>query len=121
VYDFSVHNRTEKTVNQGPASVVLLDGILIFAIPELRELLNLKIYVETPLDICFLRRLRRDVKERGRTMESIVEQYLSTVRPMFLEFVNPSRTYADLVVVGEGSMDNDTEKIVQLIDNRIAG
>lgn len=119
LYDFSTHNRTKETMKVGPASAVLLDGVLIFAIPELRKILNLKIYVDTPLDICFIRRLRRDVRERGRTVESVVEQYLSTVRPMFLEFVHPSKTFADLVVVGQGSMDKDTQNIVTLIYKKI--
>ena len=117
VYDFSVHNRTVETVTVGPARVVLLDGILIFSVPELRELLDLKIYIETPLDMCFIRRLRRDVRKRGRTVESVIEQYLSTVRPMFMQFVDPSKAYADLIIAGEGSMDADTQEVVGLIKN----
>jgi uridine kinase len=119
VYDFSVHNRTVETVTVGPAGVVLLDGILILAIPELRELLDLKIYIETPLDVCFIRRMRRDLHQRGRTVESVMEQYLRTVRPMFLQFVNPSKVYADVIIAGEGSMDEDTQTVVELVNKKI--
>lgn len=115
VYDFSTHNRTSETVAIGPASIVLLDGILIFAVPQLREILDIKLYVETPLDICFIRRLQRDVRERGRSVESVVNQYLETVRPMFLEFVNPSKKFADMVIKGEGDMEGDTQKVLKLI------
>ncbi len=116
VYDFSIHNRTKKTISVGPAQIILLDGILIFALPELQEILDLKVYVDTPLDLCFIRRLQRDVRERGRTVDSIVEQYLTTVRPMFLQFVHPSKAYADLVVKGEGNMIADAQKIITLIN-----
>ena len=116
VYDFTIHNRTTKTITVGPAQVILLDGILIFALPELREILHLKVFVDTPLDLCYIRRLQRDVRERGRSVDSIVQQYLNTVRPMFLQFVQPSKIFADLIVKGEGKMIADAQKIITLIN-----
>ena len=101
VYDFSVHNRKAETREAGPADVVIVDGILLFCVAEMLPLFDLKIYVDTPLDICFIRRLQRDVLERGRTMASVIQQYCTTVRPMFIEFVQASRSRADLVLSGE--------------------
>lgn len=104
VYDFTSHQRTSKTVTVGPQPIVLVEGILIFTERELRDLLDIKIFVDTDADIRFIRRLRRDVAERGRTAESVIEQYLSTVRPMHLKFVEPSKRYAD-VIIPEGGFN----------------
>jgi len=98
IYDFRVHRRAAETRRIEPRKVVLVDGILIYAEPELRTLFDVKIYVDTDADIRFIRRLKRDIAERGRSVESVVEQYESTVRPMHLEFVEPSKRYADLIV-----------------------
>lgn len=98
VYDFRTHTRTKETRLVTPEPVILVEGILIFADPELRELFDVKIYVDTDPDIRFIRRLQRDMKERGRSLESVVEQYLSTVRPMHMEFVEPSKRYADVII-----------------------
>lgn len=106
LYDFSRHNRRPETQTAGPADLVIVDGILLFAIKEVLPLFDLKIYVDTPLDLCFIRRLQRDVMERGRTMESVIQQYLNTVRPMFLEFVNKSHKVADIIVSGEERVEN---------------
>lgn len=111
LYDFSQHNRRPETAPLAPPDYIIVDGILLFAMPELLPLFDLKIYVDTPMDICFIRRLRRDVEERGRTVDSVVQQYLQTVRPMFLQFVAPSRESADLVVAGEGSMGHAVHHI----------
>ena len=98
VYDFTTLSRTENTTHVDPQRVALVDGILVFAEPELRALFDVKLYIDADADIRFIRRLRRDVAERGRTTESVIEQYLSTVRPMHLEFVEPSKRYADVII-----------------------
>lgn len=103
VYDFATHSRQRETMRVEPASIVLLEGILIFVEPRLRDLMDLRIYVDTDADIRFIRRLRRDVHERGRTLESVVHQYLNTVRPMHLEFVEPSKRYANVIVPEGGA------------------
>ena len=98
VYDFTTHLRTSETRTVEPTSVVVVDGILVLAEPELRDLMDIRVYVDTDPDIRFIRRLQRDLEERGRTLESVIEQYTSTVRPMHLEFVEPSKRWADLIV-----------------------
>lgn len=98
IYDFKVHRRAAETRRVEPRKVILVDGILIYAEPELRKLFDVKIYVDTDADIRFIRRLKRDIAERGRTVDSVVKQYESTVRPMHMEFVEPSKRYADLIV-----------------------
>jgi uridine kinase len=98
IYDFTTHTRTNRTDHVDPQPIVLVEGILIFAEPKLREVLDVKIFVDTDPDIRFIRRLKRDVAERGRTVESVIEQYQRTVRPMHLEFVEPSKRYADVII-----------------------
>lgn len=98
VYDFKHHQRTEETITVLPQPVILVEGILIFAEPELRRLFDVKIFVDTDADLRFIRRLQRDIVERGRTPESVIEQYLKTVRPMHLEFVEISKRYADVII-----------------------
>ncbi|MCS6994220.1 MAG: uridine kinase [Anaerolineales bacterium] len=98
VYDFSVHTRTTQTILIKPQRVIMVEGILIFAEPELRKLFDIRIFVDTDSDLRFIRRLQRDLTERGRTTESVIHQYLKTVRPMHLEFVEPSKRYADIII-----------------------
>jgi len=98
VYDFKSHTRTEKTRLVTPQPLILVDGILIFVEPELRSLFDVKIFVDTDADIRFIRRLKRDIEERGRPPESVIKQYLATVRPMHLEFVEYSKRYADVII-----------------------
>lgn len=98
VYDFKVHRRSEETRRVEPRKVILVDGILIYVEPELRKLFDVKIFVDTDSDVRLIRRIRRDIAERGRTVDSVVEQYENTVRPMHLEFVEPSKRYADLII-----------------------
>jgi uridine kinase len=98
IYDFATHSRTSRTFPVAPRAVMLVEGILLFAEPELRLLFDVKLFVDTDPDIRFIRRLQRDLAERGRTMESVVRQYLATVRPMHLEFVEPSKRYADVII-----------------------
>lgn len=98
VYDFSNHLRSEETITIDPRPVVLLEGILVLVEEALRELMDLKIYVDTDADLRLMRRLERDVKERGRTLDSVFSQYQTTVRPMHLQFVEPSKRYADIII-----------------------
>lgn len=98
VYDFREHKRLPYTRTVGPQPIILVEGILIFAEPELRELFDVKIFVDTDSDVRFIRRLQRDISERGRTVESVIDQYLETVRPMHLQLVEPSKRYADIII-----------------------
>jgi uridine kinase len=98
IYDFKTHRRTAETRRVLPKRIVLVEGILIFAEPELRKLFDVKVFVDTDADVRLIRRIRRDIAERGRTFESVVEQYYATVRPMHLEFVEPSKRWADLIM-----------------------
>lgn len=119
IYDFSIHNRTNETDFISPVNVVIIEGILIFAVPEIRELFDIKLFVDTPDDIRFIRRLKRDIKKRGRDVESVITQYLETVRPMHHLFVEPSKQYADIIVPEGGknkvAVDFIVTKIVQLL------
>ena len=98
VYDFAAHTRAPQTARIEPRDVILVEGILLFAEPRLRDLFDLKIFVDTEADVRFIRRLRRDLEMRGRTVESVIEQYLGTVRPMHFEFVEPTKRYADIII-----------------------
>lgn len=102
VYDFSRHGRTAETVTINPSPFILVEGILIFTNRALRELMDIKVYVDVDADVRFIRRLSRDVEERGRSLDSVVKQYLATVRPMHLQFVEPSKRYADVIIPGGG-------------------
>jgi len=104
VYDYAIHDRTDELNWVRPCRVLVVEGILVLREPRLRQLFDLKVFVDTPADLRFIRRLRRDVVERGRTTESIVEQYLATVRPSHEDFVEPSRVHAD-VIVPEGGLN----------------
>ncbi len=104
IYDFSTHSRTGKTIRVNPQRVIIVEGILIFAIPELRKLFDVKIFVDTNADVRFIRRLQRDINERGRTTEMVIHQYLTTVRPMHLEFAEPSKRYAN-IIIPEGGLN----------------
>jgi uridine kinase len=117
VYDFTTHTRTPETRHIGPAPVILVEGILVFVEPGLRELFDVKLYVDTDADIRLVRRLERDVQERGRTFESVIQQYLTTVRPMHLEFVEPSKRHAD-VIIPEGGFN---EVAIEMVAARIRG
>ena len=97
-YDFVQHNRSDVTVEVKPANVVIVEGIMAFAIPELRAMFDIKIFVDTPDDVRFIRRLQRDSIQRGRSVDSIIDQYLTTVRPMHMRFVEPSKRYADIII-----------------------
>lgn len=120
VYDYGIHNRTDKTVEVHPTKVVIIEGILIFQNPDLRDLLDIKIFVETDADVRILRRALRDVEERGRSMQSIVTQYLTTVKPMHEQFVEPTRKFADIVVLEGGNNLVALDLIMQRIAHHIA-
>ena len=103
VYDYTIHNRSDKTVRVLPKTVIVLEGILLFHDFELREMMDLKIFVDTDADERILRRIIRDTEERGRTLDSVITQYLTTVKPMHNAFVEPYKRYADIIVPGGGS------------------
>ena len=116
IYDFKTHSRTKESITEEPRKVIVVEGILIFAEPELLKLLDVKIFVDTDDDIRFIRRMERDVRDRGRTVESVVKQYYDTVRPMHLEFVEPSKRNAD-VIVPEGGYNRIA---IEMITSHIA-
>ena len=98
VYDFTVHNRSEETIHLEPRKVIIVEGILIFENQELRDLMDVRIFVDSDADIRLCRRIRRDVTQRGRSLESVLDQYQQTVKPMHEQYVEPSKKYAHLVV-----------------------
>jgi uridine kinase len=98
VYDFTAHTRTSEIVPLGPTDVIIVDGILVLAEPTLRARMDIRIFVDTDPDLRFIRRLERDLRERGRSLESVVQQYLESVRPMHLDFVEPSKRWADVII-----------------------
>lgn len=98
IYDFTIHNRKKETIREEPKDIIIVEGILILEDERLRDLFDIKIYVDTDADLRILRRLTRDIKERGRTLESVIDQYLGVVRPMHLQFIEPTKRYADLIV-----------------------
>lgn len=104
VYDFTSHTRTTETQHVAPRPIILVDGILIFVEPALRDMFDVKIFVDTPADVRFIRRLQRDMEDRGRSLNSVIHQYQFTVRPMHEEFVEPSKRYAD-VIIPEGGLN----------------
>ena len=121
VYDFVNSIRSDKTEIVKPANIIIVEGIMIFTNEELLKLFDMKVYVDTPDDIRFIRRLRRDIEDRGRTIDSVINQYLTTVRPMHLTFVEPSKRKADIIVPEGGknevAIDILTTKILSMLDN----
>ncbi|HHW71772.1 MAG TPA: uridine kinase [Firmicutes bacterium] len=115
IYDFTAYVRTDRTIPVRPRRIVLVEGILVLANPELRSLFDLKVFVDTDPDVRLLRRLTRDVKERGRSLESVHHQYLSTVKPMHEAFVEPSKKYADLIVPQGGRNQVALETVAALL------
>ena len=110
IYDFKTHTRKAETEHIEPKPVVIVEGILIFSEPRISTLLDVKVFVDTPDDIRFIRRLQRDIIERGRTAESVIAQYFATVRPMHFEFVEPSKRHAD-IIIPEGANNGDRDRI----------
>lgn len=122
VYDYTVHTRSKETVHVEPKEVVILEGILVLEDAKLRDLMDIKLYVDTDADIRILRRMVRDIEERGRTIESVIEQYLSVVRPMHNQFVEPSKCYADVIIPEGGknrvAIDLVATKIEMILDEK---
>jgi len=116
-YDFSTHTRLHDGVLIAPRPVVIVEGILIYTSAEVRDVCDFRVFVETPDDLRFVRRLRRDMAERGRTAEDVVAQYLDTVRPMHREFVADATQHADLVVDGEGVLKSSVDAVIQLLNS----
>ena len=120
IYDFTEHRRTKEVRSVEPSPIILIDGILIFTNPALRELMDIKIYVDTDPDVRFIRRLDRDMNERGRALDSIIQQYMETVRVMHLEFVEPSKRYADVIIPHGGlnqvAMDMVVARLIKLLE-----
>jgi uridine kinase len=115
LYDFTQDTRSSATQRVDPAPVILVEGILIFVEKELRDLMDVRIFVDTDADVRLIRRLRRDIAERGRTLDSVVQRYMATVRPMHMEFVEPSKRYADVIVPRGG----DNRAAMEMIVSRI--
>lgn len=120
-YNHKEHKREKKTTRIGQHAIIVLEGILLFAEPKLRKLMDIRIYMDTPLDICLLRRLKRDILQRGRSFESVLEQYEQTVRPMYLQFIEPSKRYADIIVPRGGenriALEMIKAKMKELLNN----
>ena len=119
VYDYTIHNRSDKVTRIEPRKVILVEGILIFESRELRDLMDIKIFVDTDADTRILRRAMRDMKERARTIESITQQYLTTVKPMHEKYVEPSKKYADLIVLEGGQNQVALDLLIHKIEDFI--
>lgn len=115
IYDYSIHDRTDRVRRVNPSRVVIIDGILVLADPRLRSLMDVKIFVDTDADVRILRRIRRDVNERGRTLDSVIDQYVSTVKPMHEMYVEPSKKYADVIIPQGGH----NLVAMEMIENRV--
>jgi uridine kinase len=120
IYDFRTHTRIEATTRIEPKPIVIVEGILIFAEPRLLEQMDIKVFVDTPDDIRFIRRLQRDIAERGRTVDSVIEQYIATVRPMHIQFVEPSKRFADVIIPEGGHNLVSVDLISGKIRERLA-
>lgn len=118
-YDFVHHRRTDVTVHLSPKKVVLFEGIMVFTNRAVRDLIDLKIFVDTPDDIRFIRRLIRDIKERGRTVDSVVDQYMNVVRPGHYEFIEPTKIYADIIIPEGGANERALNVLVTFINSVI--
>lgn len=116
-YDFSTHKRTSEQTILFPKPVIIVEGILVLQSNELKEHIDFKVFVDTPIDYCILRRMQRDINERGRTVNSVIEQYLETVRPMFFEYVLPQKKSADIIVSGL----NDSLPVIKLLKSKNRG
>lgn len=121
IYDFTTHARkVEETQRVEPRKVIIVEGILVLAEPELRKRIDIKLYVDTPADIRFVRRLMRDIRSRGRSVESVIEQYVTTVRPMHEEFVEPSKRYADLIIPEGGENMVAIDAIISRVERLLS-
>ena len=121
-YDFSVHNRKKETIRLEPKDIILIEGLLLFSEPRILELLDMRIFVDTDSDVRILRRIKRDMKERARSLDSVIDQYMATVRPAHLQFVEPSKRYADIIVPEGGynkvALDLIQTKVDHILNSR---
>jgi uridine kinase len=120
LYDFTTHARKTETQRVEPRKVIIVEGILVLAEPDLRKRINIKLFVDTPADIRFMRRLVRDIRSRGRSLESVIEQYITTVRPMHEEFVEPSKRHADLIIPEGGENQVALDAIISRVESLVA-
>lgn len=120
VYNFAEYDRSEETVTVAPSRVIIVEGILIFTSAELRDLMDIKVFVDADADVRILRRMRRDVRQRGRSLESVIDQYLATVKPMHEQYVEPSKKYADIIVPQGGKNEVAIEMVAQRIQAHLA-
>ncbi len=116
-YDFVHHRRADHTIKVSPRKLVIFEGIMVFTDKRIRDLIDLKIFVDTPDDIRFIRRLGRDIKERGRTVDSVIEQYLNVVRPGHFEFIEPTKRFADIIIPEGGANENALTVLLSFIRN----
>lgn len=121
VYDYTIHNRSDRTVQVNPAPVIVLEGILIFAEASLCELMDIKVFVDTDADVRILRRIVRDVKNRGRSLDSVISQYLTTVKPMHEQFVEPSKRRADIIIPEGGENVVALDMLIQRVRKHLNG
>lgn len=117
VYDYEAHTRSEKTIRQEPKEVIIIEGILILEDERLRELMDIKVYVDTEDDIRIIRRIKRDMEERGRTLDSVIDQYLTVVKPMFTQFIEPTKKFADIIIPEGGSNQVAIDLMTTKIDS----
>ncbi|MFZ5351114.1 MAG: uridine kinase [Bacillota bacterium] len=121
-YDFTVHNRMKEKIRVEPKDIIIVEGILVLDCPKLRELMDIKIFVDTDMDVRIIRRIMRDMSERGRTLESVIEQYLNVVKPMHFEFVEPTKRYADIIIPEGGhnyvAIDIMVAKIKSILEQK---
>jgi len=120
-YDYAAHTRKQGGAKVGPHEIIILEGILILAVPELREMMDIKIFIDTDPDVCLIRRIRRDTEERGRSLDSVLNQYQKTVRPMYLQFVEPSKRYADIIIPHGGKNFIAIDIVKSKIEKLLAG
>lgn len=119
VYDYTVHNRSDEVLEVNPAPVIVLEGILIFAEPSLCELMDIKVFVDTDADVRILRRILRDVKERERSLDSVISQYLTTVKPMHEQFVEPSKRRADIIIPEGGENIVALQMLIERVNKHL--
>ena len=124
VYDYARHTRSNEVIHQEPRAVIILEGILILEDPRLRDLMDIKVYVDTDDDIRIIRRIKRDIEERGRTLDNVIEQYLTVVKPMHNQFIEPTKKYADIIVPEGGknqvAIDLLSTKIKTILEERVS-
>jgi len=122
IYNFSIHNREETTVNVQPKAIIIIEGIMILEDARLRNLMDIKIFVDTDADVRIIRRITRDINERGRTLDSVIEQYLTTVKPAHEQFIEPTKKYADIIIPEGGynkvAIDIMTTKVMSIIKEK---